>query len=272
MPTIWDIILAVIVPVITVFATFIGIVIYRLSKERKLLNFLGVDKNSRRIIIYLSSLFIPRGNAVGFDGGVRSYQGITIPIEEFGISLPLAKSLGIDAFDNIPPILRKPLQEKNTFLRPISIDINASPMKEGDIDFSTRSLITVGSQGYNIVTNYCISHNLCKLQIGQNGTAIEIKKGKQIGEIINRASVNHDIAILEKLVDQSHGNTTIIIAAGLGVIGTMGAIQYMIDNWEKLYKTYQDDEFALVLQFGPAGTMSLNDLLKGEVIRRLPEY
>ena len=144
-------------------------------------------------------------------------------------------------------------------------------MNESDIDFSTGSIITVGSQGYNVVTNYYLSRNLCQMQITQNGTVIEIMKGRYKGEVIQRPSNKHDIAILERLADQTEQGTTIIIGAGLGVIGTMGAIQYLIDNWEELYKTYNERDFALALQFGPTGSQPIEELLKGSVVRRLPE-
>jgi transposase InsO family protein len=50
----------------------------------------------------------------------------------------------------------------------------------------------------------------------------------------------------------------------------MGAIQYLIDHWHDLHKTYGSRDFALILQFGPANKGSLYDILKnGSVIRRL---
>lgn len=271
MPSIGDILLTAAPYAIGILATFIGFVIFGLSKQRNLMKVLGVDTDSRRVIVYLSSLFVPRWNAIGFDGQTRSYEGITIPIEELSISSPLAKALTVDAFENIPPIIRRLLQQKSSVFRPITVDTNASPMRQNDIDFSTRSIITVGSQGYNVVTNYCVSRNLCQMQITQNGSVIEIVKGKHQGEVIRRASNQHDIAILEKIVDHTRNDTGIIIAAGLDVIGTMGAVRYLIDHWQELHKTYGDKEFALALQFGPVGTMRLEEVLKGSVIRRLPE-
>ena len=235
------------------------------------MHFLVSKKNSRQVVIYLSSLLIPPGNAIGFDGLPRSYQGIAIPTGELNIGSRLAKELTIDAFEYIPPIIRKSLQEKYAFFRPLTIRIEASPMKNGDIDFSTRSIITTGSQGYNIVTNYCISQNLTQMCIAQNGTVIEIIKGKDKGEVIRRASNHHDIAILEKVIEHTRNDTVIIIAAGLGVLGTMGAVQYLIDHCQELYKTYGKREFALAIQFTAANRNSLNDALQGSVIRRVPE-
>jgi hypothetical protein len=45
----------------------------------------------------------------------------------------------------------------------------------------------------------------------------------------------------------------------------------LIDHWQELDKTYRNGEFALVLQFGPVGKRSFEDILKGTVIRRIPE-
>jgi len=100
---------------------------------------------------------------------------------------------------------------------------------------------------------------------------IEIVKGKDKGEIIRRASNQHDIAILEKIIDNTRGDTVIFIAAGLAVLGTMGAVQYFIDHWQELYKTYTKREFALALQFSIANRNSIDDALQGSVIRRIPE-
>ena len=271
MPSIGDITLAVAPYVIGFLVAFIGFIVFSLSRQRKLFNFLGADKIARQAIVYLSSLLIPRGCAVGFDGLPRSYQGITIPTEELSISARLVKTLTADAFEYIPPTVRKFLHEKCAFFRPMTVSVNASPMQESEIDFSTRSIITAGSQGYNVVTNYCVSRNLAQLQISHNGTAIQVMKGKDKGEVIRPASNQHDVAILERLIDHTRNDATIIIGAGLGVIGTMGAIQYLIDHWQELDKTYRNREFALVLQFGPIGKRSFEDMLKGTIVRCIPE-
>jgi Ca2+/Na+ antiporter len=270
MPSIGDIVLTVAPYIIGFLLALVGFIVYSLSKQKRIFDFLGIDKKSKQVVIYLSSLLVPPGNAIGFDGLPRSYQGIAIPTGELNISSRLSKELTIDAFEYIPPVVRKSLQEKYAFFRPLKIRIEASPMRDSDIDFSTRSIFTVGSQGYNIVTNYCVSQNLAQLRITQNGTVIEIAKGKDAGETIRRASNQHDIAILEKLIDHTRNDTVVIIAAGLGVLGTMGAVQYFVDHWQELYKTYGKHEFALALQF-TAKSNSLDNALQGSVIRRVPE-
>lgn len=271
MPSIGDIILAIAPFIIGLLVPLVGKFVIVFSKQSKLIELLGVDEESRRVVVYLSSLFVPKGAAIDFQGQPRSYQGITVPIEEFSASAALPKAFDFDPFENIPPILRERFESKWSFFQPVSIDVNASPMQEADIDFGTRSIIALGSHGYNHVVYYCIHHGLSTLHITQNGTAIEIAKGKHKGEIITPASPSHDIAKLEKVVDDSRANTSILIAAGLGVIGTMGAVNYLIDHWHELHHSYGDKPFALVLQFGPAGQLSFEDLMKGSVIRRLPD-
>jgi hypothetical protein len=271
MPTVGDILLEIAPYTIGIILTLFSLIIFGLSKQRKLLGFLGVDERSRRVIVYLSSLLIPHGCALGFDRQPRSYQGIAIPTGELSIGTPLSRALTIDPFESIPPVFRKRLQEKNALFRQTKVDVYASPMDEREIDFSTRSIITDGSQGYNVVTNYCIRHNLGQLQITDDGKTIRIVKGKHQGEIISPPSNKHDIAILERIVDRSRNDTTIIIGAGLGVVGTTGAIQYLMDHWQELNKNYGNKEFALVLQFGPSGILPPEELLKGSVVRRLPE-
>ena len=272
MSTIGDIALAVAPYVIGFIFALISFITYSFSRQKKLLKFFGPEKTSKRVLVYLSSLLVPRGGSTGFDGLPRSYQGIAIPTGELNVGSRLAKALTIDAFEYIPPVVRKSLQEKISFFRPLTARIDASPMQNTDIDFSSRSIIAVGSQAYNIITNYCITENLVQLQITHNGTVIELMKGKDKGGIVKRASGQHDIAILEKFIDHNRNDSSIIIAAGLGVIGTMGAVQYLIDHWRDLQKLYGNSDFALALQFGPVNRGSLDDILKnGSVIRRIPE-
>jgi hypothetical protein len=111
-----------------------------------------------------------------------------------------------------------------------------------------------------------------RLAVTHNGTVIEVVKGTNKDEIIRPASDRHDIAILEKLTDRDRSNCSIIIAAGLGLLGTMGAVQYLIDHWPDLQRSYGDSDFALALQFGPVDKSPLTDILaNGSVIRRFPE-
>lgn len=270
MPTIWDVLLQASPYIITVLVTLIGVVIFRLSRLHKLVRLLGIDGKARRVILYLSSLFVPRGSSLDFRGQARSYEGITIPTEEFSAGVALSRLLPSDPFENLPPIARRPLEKQFPFFRPIQIDVNASPMRDPDIDFSTRSIITLGSHGYNIVSDYCVRKSLARLAITGDGTQISILQGQHSGEVITSPGPQYDIAILEKIIDHTRGNTTIVVAAGLGVIGTMGAANYLLENWKTLEKEYGEREFALVLQFGPADSLPLRELLRGTVLHAFP--
>ncbi len=270
MPTVWDGLLQASPYIITALATLFGLVVFRLSKLRKLTRLLGISAKERRVILYLSSLFVPRGASFDFRGHARSYEGITIPTEEFSAAVALSRLLPTDPFENLPPIARRPLEERLPFFRRIQIDVNASPMRDPDIDFSTRSIITLGSHGYNLVTDYCARNNLARLSITGNGTQITVLQGPHSGEVITRPGPQYDIAILEKIVDHTRDNTTIVMAAGLGVVGTMGAANYLLQNWQRLEKQYGDKEFALALQFGPMGKLPLPELLKGLILRAFP--
>jgi len=42
----------------------------------------------------------------------------------------------------------------------------------------------------------------------------------------------------------------IFVLAGLGPIGTKGAAYFMNENWFRLYRTYGDQPFGVVLRFG----------------------
>lgn len=56
-----------------------------------------------------------------------------------------------------------------------------------------------------------------------------------------------DYAIVERLKWKTND---IFVLAGLGPVGTQGAAYFLNENWHRLYRTYRDRPFGLVLRFG----------------------
>ena len=78
---------------------------------------------------------------------------------------------------------------------------------------------------------------------------MRVIKGPREGDVFERRP-NHidDLSIVEKLHDEAH-ETTIFIAAGLGVVGTLGAVYYLVKNWSKLLDDFGAEPFAMCLRF-----------------------
>ena len=63
-----------------VVTTLAGIVVYQLTRRRKLQSFFAM--RDQRIVVYLSNLTIPLGGALDSAQQQRTYQGGAIPIYE----------------------------------------------------------------------------------------------------------------------------------------------------------------------------------------------
>ena len=88
-----------------------------------------------------------------------------------------------------------------------------------------------------------------KIEQQGNNMIIQVQRGSRTGDtFVQRSGESDDLAIVEKLYDGST-ESTIFIAAGLGVVGTMGATQYIADNWETLQRDFSNQPFAICLRF-----------------------
>ncbi len=114
-------------------------------------------------------------------------------------------------------------------------------------------MLTVGSRYYNAAGDLYASTGdpflEMEQQIGSQEMVIRVRKGRRKGdEFKQRPNSSDDLAIVEKLFDDAD-KTTIFIAAGLGVVGTRGAVQYLVDNWARLHKEFGTEPFAVCLRF-----------------------
>jgi hypothetical protein len=228
---------------------FLGLVApliwYYFSTYRSLLEFFGLRPERRDLILYLSSLRIPRGGALDAKGVQRSYSGLALSADEATVIGPFVRLLTELQAKPLYALFRW-IARKHWSLqvRPL---VYSAPLVPTDIEFA--NLITLGTPGYNEVTGYYHQHGAPTLKWAQNNTQIEICRGPQSGQLIPNPD-QQDLAILEKLRDDSKG-TTVFIAAGLGVNGTRGAAEYLLRNWRKLRNTCGSRPFAWCLGFPP---------------------
>ena len=78
-----DIIAGVILALIIPFVSFIYYLARIYPRRRTLWHFFNLSKNNKVLAAYLSSLIVQRGHARNYRGEARSYEGVTIPGEEF---------------------------------------------------------------------------------------------------------------------------------------------------------------------------------------------
>jgi hypothetical protein len=204
--------------------------IYR--KRRKLFQFFGVSKQNHKFIVYLSSVYVLREGSVDFRGVQRTFEGPAVPAAELSVIEPLVRLFANPFLDGLSPKIRSWLGNRIhwTFSQ-ITPIVMASPKDKGQVE--SGNILTVGSQYYNsagdLYTESC--DPILKFEQVNERMVIKVKKGSREGDIFEqRPERFDDLAIVEKLLD-SATNSTVFIAAGLGVVGTVGSVHYLINNW-----------------------------------------
>lgn len=239
-------------------------VVYYFSRYRKLLSFFGLTSQRCTFILYLSSLDVLRGGSVDAAGVPRSFAGIALPGNEF-LVIP-SFSLLFNRFAATPTYTLLRLILQRHWSSRIKTLILPSPLSLTQIRF--ENTLSLGSPGYNEVTKYHQTQTAPYLQFNMNNGQIEINKGPHTGRAIPNPN-NDDLAILEKLFDDSH-SVTVFIAAGMGVNGTRGAAEYLLAHWQELSKIYDKRPFAWCLAF-PQAHIDPNGWQHPRILERFPD-
>jgi len=222
--------------------------IYR--QRRDLFRFFGITRSNQSFVVYLSTLFVAPGGSADFRGNHRSFQGPAIPAAELTVVQPVSELFISPFLQALPSSVRRWLGEKAHWtFRQISPVFSPSPPDVSQVE--PVNMLTVGSQYYNAAGDLYAETGNPFLKMEQVGTnmVIRVAKGPREGDVFEQRS-NHidDLSIVEKLHDEAHG-TTIFIAAGLGVVGTLGAVHYLVKNWSKLLDDFGTEPFAMCLRF-----------------------
>jgi len=232
-------------------------------KYRRLTRFFGISRRHPRLRVYFSRLNIQSGGAVDARGTPRSYAGVAIPEYELAIMDTVLRSFVSPQPKWVPEALLKRLESLGLFVRP-EILLQASPARRQEIPFD--NMIVLGSRGYNEVTGHYLETANAYLALDLESGTVEVKRGARAGE---RIVSEGDLAILLKIRDTDHG-TVVFIGAGLGVNGTRGAVEYLMEHWAELQRDYDDAEFGLCLRFPPIGD-DAEGFRKPAVLCRLPK-
>src|SRR6266508_1466259 len=207
-------------------------------RRRKLFRFFGVTKQHTRQLVYLSSLIVRPGGAIGFDGLPRSFQGHAIPSDEIDAARPIIETWSNARLDAASERLRMRLS-RWWLLRRVTPEVTASPLDIRRLK-SGGSVIAIGSQAYNVCTSYVMD---------VLGTHLSIVNGVCILQASNDGA-----PVREWTVDP--GSTT---------IGTTGAAWYLCKRWRQLYRRFGVEAFAICLSFRSIG-VDPEAFMKPEVV------
>jgi hypothetical protein len=215
----------------------IGWIIYYLTERRRLIKFFGIA-DSKRLVIYISSLRIVSRGSIGVDNIPRSYTGPAVVYNEQYIASKFKERFNylIPSLSDSPSFLSKIL------FSDITIVIVPSPLNINEVE-AISSIVTLGSPGYNFVSSMIEDNEKSAIKFIQDNRAIQITS---IPNITNGAN-----GFIQRLViNNDNKKRSLFYVGGLTELGTVGAANYLVFNWKTLRRKYNDNEsFVIVLRF-----------------------
>jgi hypothetical protein len=225
-------------------------------KRRKLLDFFGLGKDNR-LVVYMTSRPV-----------YEPFNERGVPSEELQLVSTISSLFSSSRLGPIPEAFSGLIDSFWLIKRP-SIEFLASPQHAEDV--RPVSAICVGGPAYNVATAYysktCTPYFV--LSYENEEWSVRILRGSKAGKTII-ADEGWDLGILNKCYDVKNA-TTVFIAAGMGINGTIAAAYHLVANWKALQAMYKDQEFGLCLKCPYRTTADLKGYKRAEVMMRLPQ-
>lgn len=224
-------------------------------RRRRLFRFLGLKRDYPRFTVYFSTVFVQAGGACDFRGASRDFNGPALPLYELGVIQPVSSLFRSPVLDGLSQRLRRWLGVRAHWsFAHVLPDFTPSSLRTGDV-VRGGGVLTVGSQFYNLAAHHFVQ--ACNPMVGLEDIGrvgrIRVLRGPRQGDVFApRDGQRDDLAVLEKMYDAAT-QTTIFFAGGLGVVGTLGAVTYLVNNLQVLARTYGKASFAIVLRFQNVG-------------------
>lgn len=245
-----DVVWAIIGSVLGFLLPVLGRLPFVSPRRKRLFEFLGLTKETPNFTVYFSILNVLPGGSRGVDRRQRFFSGPAIPSYELGIINQLTGLFKSPALDGLPPNFRKFFGNRlHWTFKPVTPIFSSSEKTPADI--IPGCVFTVGSKYYNSIVDYYVrTHDtFLRMHEKDNEIVIRVNKGRRAGETFAlEAGRFEDLAIVERFYD-SGTKSTVFISAGLGPTGTLGGINYIIENWSDLYSRFRDGHFAFCLGF-----------------------
>ena len=190
-----------------------------LLRRRALLSLFRVDK-TKSLIIYLSRIEVVQGGSVGVDGAVRSFAGPTVTASEAGAATVLS---GIFEY-LIPGLESQPGILRTLFTRDISVSIQPSPTSVQQIP-DDASIVTVGSPGYNSISEWAQSRLNPKVSFSAANDALVTGAGRSFSDpATGMVQVRYDAS----------NDRRVFYVGGITETGTRAALLYLALNCKEL--------------------------------------
>ena len=190
-----------------------------LWRRRALLSLFQVGK-SKRLVIYLSRVEVVQGGSVGVGGVVRSFAGPTVTASEASAATLLA---GIFEY-LIPGLESQPGILKTLFTRDISVFVQPSPILVQQIPQEVP-IVTVGSPGYNCVSEWAQRQLNPKVAFSPNNNALVTHTGRSL--------VDPATGMVQVLYD-AHNDRRVFYVGGITEVGTQAGLLYLALKWRDL--------------------------------------
>jgi len=187
--------------------------------RRRRLAFFGL-RDTSRVVIYASRLYVPSGASLGPDGRRRTFQGIATPDYE---STVIASIQGF--FAGLARFWRR------TGLRWGDIDVQSlvSPASKEGID-REATLITIGSPGYNVVSRMVEEDLGTLVRFANDNCDLATPDGTLVGDAA--------CCFVQRITSRTTGQVVFYVA-GPAAEGTTAAVHYLRREWRQLAKRYR---------------------------------
>jgi len=230
--------------IFTLAVIIMGWLLYYLTERRKLLKFFNINE-SKRLVVYLSNLWVFRGGSKGIDDNPRAYTGATVVLNELNIANKYKEGLNY----LMPSLSESPSLLSKILFADIKVTIIPSPTNQNEIESNT-TVVSFGSPGYNLVSKTLEDNPKAAVRFVDDNRAIQVANLPLIKDTQN--------GFIQRIVlNSENSKRSLFYVAGLSELGTIGAAFYLITNWKKIRKKYKDDEsFVLFLRFS---TTNLNN-------------
>jgi hypothetical protein len=184
-----------------------------------LLSLFQVGK-SKRLIIYLSRVDVVPGGSVGVGGVVRNFAGPTVTASEASAATLLA---GLFEY-LIPGLESQPGIMKTLFTRDISVLVQPSPTSVQQIPEDV-SIVTVGSPGYNCVSEWAQRQLNPRVEYSPNNDALVTHAGRSLSDPAT--------GMVQVLYD-AQNDRRVFYVGGITEMGTRAGLLYLALNWREL--------------------------------------
>jgi hypothetical protein len=229
----------------------LGFRIALLINRGRMLRFFGISSRCPRLCVYLSTLNVEK--ATGIPKGVEAieigYRGPAIQHLEYEGAVEARDLLQSRRVAVLPKSVRELLTPWFISIALVEPKIKPSPeVNELHELPRNQNVISLGSHVYNSLFYVHNPHSkYFEFKRNDDGQrAVFFKQGALEREYLAREGKHREVGIIERVND---GDRSIFYCAGLGASATYGCVQYLVQNWKKLYEENGRDEFALYLVF-----------------------